>query len=597
MMSTNPATRDQIDPALRKRPRQYGYWRAGTLALVYLLIGLHIAQWKITGKTLAPLEFNEVMYTLEMGILTAGFLFMALAALSVVFVGRFFCSWGCHILALEDLSAWALDKIGIHPKPVRVRSLLLVPPGAMVYMFVWPQISRLIEGRAMPVMHITTDESGWASFLTTNFWRNLPGPGVVIVTFFVVGFVIVYLLGSRSFCKYVCPYGAVFSLADRVAPGKIVSLGDCSGCGICTAKCSSDIRVHEELTVFGKVVSPSCLKDLDCISSCPEGAIGFGFTTPAFFKSFNKSKQIKQPRYDFTLGQEATMVLVFFVVLFAYRGLYGLVPFFLSMAMGVIVAFLFGKCLQLVQRPHVRLNTFQLKLKGKVSHSGRVLVGLGVLFVALTAHSAVIRYHEFVGWNAVKLLEHPEQIGADFDANATVESASAHLAFTKRWGFYIAPVLDEKLSELQVAKAQLLVEGGDLEGAIGLLSIAGRDFPDSALIHHNLAGMLAMGGHDAQAIDEYNAALALDQTNAETWNNLGYLLSAKGELKEAEYCFRASIERDPDFAHPYFNLARALVMQGQRGEVESLVLKAAALDPQSYARFVQPSTPRTGQAP
>ena len=32
--------------------------------------------------------------------------------------GRFFCSWGCHILALEDLCAWILGKLGVRPRPI-----------------------------------------------------------------------------------------------------------------------------------------------------------------------------------------------------------------------------------------------------------------------------------------------------------------------------------------------------------------------------------------------------------------------------------------------------------------------------------------------
>ena len=83
------------------------------------MMGLHIAHWKLNGKTLAPLELHEVMYTLELGIVTAGFLFMSLAFVSVLIFGRFFCSWGCHILALEDLCAWILKKLGIAARQQR----------------------------------------------------------------------------------------------------------------------------------------------------------------------------------------------------------------------------------------------------------------------------------------------------------------------------------------------------------------------------------------------------------------------------------------------------------------------------------------------
>ena len=125
--SANSAAPSQA-PALPGQRANYSRWRAGTLTLVYLLVAAHIAHWRITGKTLAPLELNEVMYTLELGIVTAGFIFMVVAAFSVAIFGRFFCSWGCHILALEDLCAWLLKKLRIRPKPIRSRMLLFVPP-------------------------------------------------------------------------------------------------------------------------------------------------------------------------------------------------------------------------------------------------------------------------------------------------------------------------------------------------------------------------------------------------------------------------------------------------------------------------------------
>ena len=152
-----------------RRPVNYSRWRAATLALVYLLITIHILHWKIAGRTLAPLELNEVMYTLELGILTAGFVFMAFAVLATMVFGRFFCSWGCHILALEDLCAWILGKMKIRPKPVRSRVLLWVPVIAMLYMFAWPQAARLAAGQQMPALHVRADAQGWASFVTTNF--------------------------------------------------------------------------------------------------------------------------------------------------------------------------------------------------------------------------------------------------------------------------------------------------------------------------------------------------------------------------------------------------------------------------------------------
>lgn len=219
------------------RPNRYGRWRAATLASVYLLMVVHVMHWKLTGRSLAPLEFNEVMYTLELGIVTAGFLFMAAAVLATAVFGRFFCSWGCHILALEDASAWILRKLKIKPRPVRSRALLLVPSVALFYMFGWPQVTRALVTRWPELastfgtpppfdLRIAGDSEGWASFVTANFWRNLPGPWMTALTFLACGFAIVYFLGSRSFWTYGCPYGVLFALMDRMAPGRIRLSGE-----------------------------------------------------------------------------------------------------------------------------------------------------------------------------------------------------------------------------------------------------------------------------------------------------------------------------------------------------------------------------------
>src|SRR5258708_34081407 len=99
------------------------------------------------------------MNTLELGIVTAGFLFMALAFVGTLVFGRFFCSWACHILALEDLCGWLLKKAGIRPKPVRSRVLLLVPLFALFHMFVLPHTLRPPRGEPLRVLHSTGEES------------------------------------------------------------------------------------------------------------------------------------------------------------------------------------------------------------------------------------------------------------------------------------------------------------------------------------------------------------------------------------------------------------------------------------------------------
>ncbi len=436
--------RDAQEPP-RARPH-YGRWRAGALITVYILMAAHFVHWRWAGTTLAPLELNEVMYTSEAGIVTAGFVFMAVAVLSVLFFGRFFCSWGCHILALEDLCAWLLRRAGIRPKPIRSRLLLLVPPAALVYMFIWPQVARLIEGRPAPAWRIMSPDDPWGSFLTTDFTRNLPGPFIALLTFFVCGFLIVYLLGSRSFCRFVCPYGAAFALADRLAPGRIVRVGaGCDGCGACTAACKSNILVHEEIRIHGKVVSPDCLKDLDCVAACPHESLRWGLTTPALFRSW--SRRGRRPRrWDASLSEELLMAGVFMASLLILRGLYDAVPFLLALGCAAVLSWAAVMSQRLARRPRVDLGHVALRRRGRLTAPGGVFALIAAALVVLLVHSAFIRWHE---WRGQAAFEQLRAATMRRDAASTTTAAATvihHLGLCDRFGLVRSTLLDQRLA-------------------------------------------------------------------------------------------------------------------------------------------------------
>lgn len=424
--------------------RNYARWRAASLILVHLLIAAHIVHWKLAGRTLAPLELNEVMYTLELGIVTAGFLFMVTATLATLIFGRFFCSWGCHILALQDGSAWILRKLHIRPKPIRSRALLLVPIGAVLYMFVWPQLRLLLAGEPAPALHVRADSEGWASFITEDFWRNLPPVWVALLTFAVCGFAAVYVLGSRGFCTYGCPYGALFGLAERFAPGTIRVNEDCEQCARCTAVCTSQIRVHEEVRDHGMVVNPACLRDMDCVAACPKEALRFGFGKPALFRSAPIQGRFGV-RADYSWAEEGGVALVFIVSLFVLRGLYDLIPFLMALALGGIIACGAVAALRLRTRADVRFLGWRLKTAGKIRNSGQHFIGVMLSVGLLLGHSGVIRWHESTGWKAVAALRSAE-FGIERDARA--ERAWSQLRVADRWGLLHPEGLERELLRL-----------------------------------------------------------------------------------------------------------------------------------------------------
>ncbi len=589
-------------------PSRLGRWRAACLTAVYLLMGLHFAHWKLNGKTLAPLELHEVMYTLELGVVTAGFLFMALALVSVLLFGRFFCSWGCHILALEDLCAWLLNKLGIAPRPVRSRALALIAPSALVYMFVWPQVARVVEGRPAPRLRIASDAEGWASFVTTDFWRNLPPVGVALLTFGVCGFLIVYVLGSRSFCRFVCPYGALFGLADRVAPGRLVALDGCTGCGACTAACQSDIRVHEELAAHGTVVSSSCLRDLDCLTGCPSTAIAYRFTLPPLLRRIPKGERLAR-RDDFTLGEEAALAGVFLASLFCFRSLYGLIPFLLALGLGAILAYLAVIALRLITREHVKLGRTRLKVAGRLSPAGTVFSICAALLAVLSVHSGLVRSQQLAGERAARA----------FDAAPTPETAAAavrHLTRVERWGLVATPGVAARLGSLHLASGAAGAAVPWLERALAsapdqlgsrrqlarALSAAGQVGRAEAELDRAaaLAGALEPAEHAAAerahtselrgalraergdgpgAIEAYETAVTEDGGRASAHLALSELLASAERLPEAVAHLRSAAALEPDSAPVHYNLAVLLARRGEGAEAVEHYRVAARLDP------------------
>src|SRR5438045_1058095 len=110
----------------------------------------HVIQWRITGRTVSPIEPSETMHTLQRGAINAGFIFFTLAILATMIFGRFVCGWGCHILALQDFCGWILKKIGLTPKP-SIAALGICPAHrSAVYVCLAHGISIFCELRARP---------------------------------------------------------------------------------------------------------------------------------------------------------------------------------------------------------------------------------------------------------------------------------------------------------------------------------------------------------------------------------------------------------------------------------------------------------------
>jgi ferredoxin len=418
------------------RPSKMGKWRALVLVLVHVLIGLHIAHWLSTGETVTPVEPSEAMAFSRSSIVNAGLIFFAVMILLTAVFGRFFCGWGCHVVALQDFCRHLMLKVGITPRPLKSRALAWVPALAFIYMFIWPAAYRLWMGDSLAV-------SG-TEFTTAHFWSTFPGWIVGILTLFICGFACVYFLGAKGFCTYACPYGAIFAAADQVAPMRIRVTDACHQCGHCTAVCTSNVRVHEEVRDWGMVVSAGCMKCQDCVSVCPTGALYYG-SGPIPLLAKPRSEPSKRAPAAVQWGDEALMVLVFVLSFLIVRGLYGVVPFLMSLGVGGVMAFFAVTCKRLLTEPTVERSGLRLKRGGKLLPQGWVYVAAMGVLLLFFGHGAVLRTQAYRGdavYDDTAALRHallgaPEATAKlSEQQREAISGAIVHLGKVEAWGLF-----------------------------------------------------------------------------------------------------------------------------------------------------------------
>jgi tetratricopeptide (TPR) repeat protein/ferredoxin len=532
------------------------------------------------------------MYTIELGYVNAGFIFFGIALAATLIFGRFFCGWGCHIVALQDFCAWLMKQAGIRPKPFRSRFLAFAPLAAAFYMFALPSVIRWLAPGPPPTF------PGFSNhLLTDSLWATFPGPVFAVLTFATCGFAAVYFLGAKGFCTYGCPYGALFSALDYASPGRIVVNDGCEQCGHCTATCTSNVRVHEEVNLYGMVVDPGCMKCMDCVSVCPKEALSFSFARPSLAK--RKPPRPRTKIYDLPLVEEAGVATIALAATLAFRDLYNGPPLLMSIGLGAITAFLALKLWHLARRGSVRIQNLELKSSGRLLPPGWAFAALTIVWLAFTGHSAFAQWHRAWGRHYLDRTEISRASGlsgaykvkptsAEHDHAAA--EALRHFELADRWGLAgvvevklglawfavlhgnfdeakrrareaIAlapdrPELTQNLRDIEHAAspspeerfelAGMLAEAGKLDEAAKELDACVAAAPDSAPARFNFGAVLRRLGRSDAAVEQLSAARRLAPGDAPTAIELGLAYQASGESAMAVRSFREAIALDPD---------------------------------------------------
>jgi ferredoxin len=466
-------------------------WRIATLVLVHLLIAAHVIHWKLNGRSMASIQLSDAGRFAAEGVATSALFFFGFLLIATALFGRVFCSWGCHMLALQEVCRWLFRRIGVRPRPVRLRLLWIVPFAVAFYVFFQPMVERWLLGVPFPSpsVELTSD----------NLWANLPGATEAVVAILAGGFLMVYLLGSLSFCKYVCPYGALFAVADQVAPGRIRATGECDGCGRCTAACTTGTRVHEEVQRFGMVANSGCMRCLECVHACPQDVLAYRFGRPAF----TAGSRAGLGSYPFSLPEEFLMLTLFAVTFFALHGLYDFFPLLIALTASVIVSYTAILAVRVLQRRFVALRGIALRRAGAMSPAGIAYVAGIATLLLLVTHSLFIQYHQRRAIAALTNLQFPRlQRSYSAGDEDLARAAASHLAFCSRYG--IVDTFDWNMKQAWVYR--VLAESGQVERH---LRHAIEIDPGQATAHFNLGKELARQGRHEEAGTAFAEAVRL----------------------------------------------------------------------------------------
>jgi len=190
-------------------------------------------------------------------------------------VPRGFCGYVCPLGTLIDVCDWALfgrakwSRVTVDGWWLRTKYYLLAATLAASLLGV------LISGFVAAIPVVTR---GMAFVLTplqlgaTRGWHQVPplGAGHYVSIALLLAVLGLGLLRPRFWCKYVCPTGAVFSIANllRLTERKVDA--ECIGCKQCTEVCPFDAIEPDFTTRAG-----DCTFCQTCGGACPTGAITF----------------------------------------------------------------------------------------------------------------------------------------------------------------------------------------------------------------------------------------------------------------------------------------------------------------------------------
>jgi polyferredoxin len=163
------------------------------------------------------------------------------------------CSWNCPCVGLRDTAG----------EPFRDRAR----KGGLAFALQGLKWLALLS--ALPILWVLLVQpgAGWGAAYIRAFWT-------VHLNLYFASLVLIPLTGNRNYCRYLCPWGAMYGLIGRLGFFRVaVDRALCRPCQLCESACDMGIPLRRLIAERGEIKVADCVGCGRCVQACPRGAL------------------------------------------------------------------------------------------------------------------------------------------------------------------------------------------------------------------------------------------------------------------------------------------------------------------------------------